>query len=125
MNQRKMVVLLLLVSVLACAKTPPNLTPEATVAFKGTQAVKALDLLRDTAISAHAQTPPLLAEDTTRRVVLYHQSTVKIIQASPSGWVPVAQTGLDELVNNLSPPQKDLLGPYLALLKTVLNEVTR
>jgi hypothetical protein len=110
---------------LACATVPPNLTPAATAAFKGTQVVKALDILRDTAVDANAQTPPLLSEAVTRKVVLYHQSTVKIIQASPAGWVPVAQTGLDELVKNLAPPDKTLLAPYVALIKSVIAEVTR
>lgn len=110
---------------IGCVKTPPNLTPQATIAFKGTQAVKALDLLRDMAIAANAQTPPLLPEDVTRKVVLYHQSTVKVIQAAPGGWKQTAQAGLDELVNNLSPPQRELLSPYVSLIKSILTEVTR
>lgn len=120
--------LLLLAAVsltLACATVPPNLSPQATAAFKGTQVVKALDILRDTAIDANAQTPPLLSTEVTRQVVSYHQSTVKIIQAAPSGWAPVAQTGLDELVKNLAPPDKALLAPYIALIKSVIAEVTR
>jgi len=116
---------LMLTVALGCAKTPPDLTPEASLAFKGTQAVKALDLLRDTAITANAQNPPLLAEDVTRRIVLYHQSTVKIIQTSPSGWTTIAQTGLDEVMGNLSPPQKSLLAPYASLIRTIIQEVTR
>ena len=121
--------LLLIATVLsltvACAKTPPSLTPEASLAFKGTQAVKALDILRDTAIEAHAQVPPLLTEEVTRKVVLYHQSTVKIIHGAPAGWTTVARTGLDELMGNLSPPDKALLTPYVALIKTIIAEVTR
>lgn len=122
---KKLLVTLLLVSVVGCAKVPPNLTPAATTAFKGTQVVKALDLLRDTAISANAQNPPLLDTDTTRKVVLYHQSSVKIIQASPSGWVPAVNQGLDEVINNLKPGDRELLRPYATLIKTVINEVTR
>lgn len=125
-TQRKAVVALCLVlSLAACAKAPPNLTPEASAAFKGLQAVRALDILRDTAINANAQTPPLISEADTRKVVLYHQSTVKIIQASPTGWKAVAQTGLDELISNLPPPNRTLLAPYVALLKSILSEVTK
>lgn len=102
-----------------CAKAPPNLTPEASVAFKGTQAVKALDALRDVAIAANAQTPPLLDEATTRRVVLYHQATVKVIQSSPEGWRAAAQTGLDELSGALGQKERALLAPYIALAKAV------
>ena len=108
---------------LACAKTPPALSPEASVAFKATQVVRALDILRDTAIAAHAQTPPLMPEATTRQVVLYHQSTVKVIQAAPSGWRAVSETGLAELAGHLSPSDKALLAPYLALVKAVIAEV--
>jgi hypothetical protein len=115
----------LLVAAPSCAKAPPDLTPEASVAFKGTQVVKALDLLRDTSVTANAQVPPVLSEDVTRKVVLYHQSTVKIIQASPSGWVTAAQQGLDELTKNLSASDKATLVPYVTLVKTVLAEVTR
>lgn len=109
----------------SCAKAPPNLTPEATAAFNGLQAVRALDLLRDTAIAANAQVPPLIDEATTRKIVLYHQSAVKIVQASPGGWKPAVQTGLDELLKDLSPSSKQTLAPYVALLKSILNEVTR
>jgi len=108
-----------------CAPPPPNLTPEATQAFKATRVIKALDILRDAAIDANAQTPPLMPEATTRRVVLYHQSSVKIIQATADGWVPTVLAGLTELEANLAPPEKALLGPYIALAKTIIQEVAR
>lgn len=110
---------------LGCAKTPPNLTPAASLAFKGTQAIKALDVLRDTAIAANAQIPPLLPEDSTRKVVLYHQSVVKMMQAAPLGWAPAAQQALDELLNHLTDKDKTLLSPYILLVKTVIGEVSR
>ena len=121
---------LILIPILAvlwagCAPPPPNLTPEATQAFKATRVVKALDILRDAAIDANAQTPPLMPEATTRRVVLYHQSSVKIIQATAEGWVPAVLAGLTELEVNLPPSERSLLGPYIALVKTILSEVTR
>ena len=124
-NTRLAVAIIALLFASGCAQAPPNLTPEASIAFQAMRAVKVLDLLRDIAIDAHAQVPPLLAETTTRKVVLYHQSTVKIIQASPGGWTAIALSGLDELVNNLSPPDKALLAPYVALVKTIIQEVTR
>lgn len=123
MKQLSLIVLFSLL--FACAKAPPNLTPEANAAFKGTQAVKALDLLRDTAISANAQVPPVLSEAITRKVVLYHQSTVKVIQAAPTGWKATVGTGLDELLSNLTPSERAVLAPYVTLIKTVITEVTR
>lgn len=114
-----------IVLLVGCAKVPPNLTPEATQAFHGTQVVKTLDVMRDAAIAANAQIPPLLSEDVTRKVVLYHQSVVKVIQAAPIGWVPFAQRGLDELLGNLPPKERALIGPYAALVKAVIGEVVR
>lgn len=108
---------------LGCAQVPPNLTPEASVAFQTTRAVRALDLLRDVAIAAHAQTPPVLTEATTRRVVLYHQSIVKIVQASPNGWRQIAEDGLTELVANLPDKERSVVSPYVALVKTIIREV--
>ena len=121
----KFVAVLVLMLTVGCAKAPPDLTPEASLAFKGTQAVKALDVLRDTAIAAHAQDPPLLSEDSTRKVVQYHQSAIKMMQAAPLGWAPAAKQALDELLNNLTEKDKALLTPYVVLLKTVIAEVTR
>jgi len=99
------------------------LTPEASIAFKATQAVHALDLLRDTATTANAQTPPLLTTEVTRKVVLYHQSTVKVIQSSPGGWKVIAETGLDEVTKNLSSADRQTLEPYIALVRAILAEV--
>ena len=124
MPHKRFVILVILSLTLACAKTPPNLTPEANLAFKATQAVKALDALRDVAIAANDQHPPLLSTDVTRKVVTYHQSMVKIIQASTVGWAPLVQTGLDETLKDLSPHDRQLLAPYAALIKTVISQVT-
>lgn len=121
----KYVSILILALAVGCAKAPPDLTPEASAAFKGTQAVKALDALRDAAVAANAQVPPLLSTEVTRTVVLYHQSTVKIVQAAPAGWKAAAMATLDEVTKNLSPHDKALLQPYVTLVKLVIGEVTR
>ena len=108
-----------------CAKAPPDLTPEAARAFHASQAVKVLDAFRDAAIAANAQVPPLLATDAARKVVLYHQSVVKVLQAAPAGWAPFARAGLDDLTSGLSAKDRALLGPYAALVKATLAEVVR
>jgi hypothetical protein len=118
------VALVLAIGLTSCAKTPPNLTPQATVAFKATQVVKALDLLRDTAITANEQKPPVLTEDQTRKVVQYHQMALKVIQVSPVGWQQTVLVGLDELSVQLGAGRPTLV-PYMQLIKTVLIEVTR
>lgn len=113
------------VSQTSCAKAPPNLTPAASMAFRATQVVRALDVLRDVAIDANAQKPPLLSEEVTRKVVLYHQSTVKVIQATPAGWPAMTKAGLDALLSGLAPPERALLAPYAGLINTIIQEVGR
>lgn len=108
----------------ACANnTPPNLSPQATLAYKNTQVIKGLNLLRDTAISANAQVPPLISEATTRKIVLYHQSAVKTIDSLQSGWKSTVSVGLDEVTRNLPSNERQLLTPYISLVKTVLAEI--
>lgn len=100
-------------------------SPEATAAFRNTRVIKGLDLLRDTAIDANAENPPLLSTETTRKVVLFHQSTLKIIAATEDGWVEAAKQSLRELADNVPPNERGLLGPYLGLTKTLLAEEVR
>jgi hypothetical protein len=109
----------------ACVKAPPTLTPAGVAAFNGTRVVKALDVLRDSAIAANAQVPPLLSTATTRKVVTYHESALKTIQAAPSGWVPTVQAGLTEVGKDLPPAEQQQLGPYLALVQTLIMEVAK
>jgi len=106
----------------ACAKTPPNLSPAAATAFQNTRIIKGLDLLRDTAIDAEAQVPPLLSTDTTRKVVMYHRSALLVIDAIGDGWQTTLTTGLDELVANLPPTESTLLAPYVSLARTLIEE---
>ena len=49
---------LALLYVPACTNAPPTLTPAGIAAYRGTQAIQSLDLLRDAAIAANALTPP-------------------------------------------------------------------
>ncbi len=120
------IVLLALVlagSSFACASAPPNLSPAAHVAFVNTRAIKGLDILRDFAIDANNQQPPIISTATTRKVVLYHESSVKIIDASGSGWRAAVLTGLDELVKEIPASESPKLTPYVILLKTILTEI--
>lgn len=114
--------LLLIVLAVSCAKVPPSLTPAGVAAFQGTQAIKALDLLRDAAIDANALTPPLISTDTTRRVVLYHKSAITIIHSTPAGWRSTVQTGLTELRQSLQGSELEQLVPYLRLAQALIEE---
>jgi redox-regulated HSP33 family molecular chaperone len=87
--------------------------------------IKALDLARDFAIDGEAQTPKVVSTKTTRDIVQWHQSSLKVMQASDSGWVQAVGSGLDEVVNKLEPGEKQKFTPYVSLVKAILTEVTR
>lgn len=100
----------------SCAgNAPPNLTPQAQTAFRNTQVIKALDLLRDTAVAANALQPPLVSTDTTRKIVTLHASSLKLIDASSTGWALAVAQSLHELQAQLPDAEKSILGPYLSL----------
>lgn len=111
------------VVVTSCAKAPVALTPQATVAWYGTRVIANLDLLRDTVISANSLTPPLISTDSARKVVLYHRSALLIIHEAPEGWRNTVQTSLDELVKKLPSNERDIVNPYVQLVKTLLQEI--
>jgi len=110
----------------ACgSKMPPNLTPAATIAYYDTQVLKGLDLFRDAVVDANALTPPLLSTKTTRRVVAYHKSAIKIMNAVPNGWQSTVIMGLDELVKDLPANEKRVVAPYVTLIETTIKEISR
>jgi hypothetical protein len=108
-----------------CAKAPPNLSPQANVAFQKTRVIKALDLARDFAIDGEAQVPKVVSTKTTRDIVLWHQSSLKVMQASDTGWVEAVNAGLTEVVNKLEPAEKQKFTPYVVLVQTILREAVR
>lgn len=104
------------------ASAPAELSTEAARAFRNTQIIRGLDLLRDTAVDAHAQS--LLSEGTTRKVVMFHESTLKIIDATNEGWMEAMKQSLSELAAAIPERERPLLGPYLGLTRTLLKEVS-
>jgi ABC-type branched-subunit amino acid transport system ATPase component len=108
-----------------CAKAPPTLGPAGVTAFQNQQIQKSLDTIRDIAIDANATAPPVLTTDTTRKVVTWHKSAITVLHARGAGWVSTLTTSLDELSRNLPAAEQKTLAPYIALAKTLLNEVTR
>lgn len=107
----------------SCASAPTSLTPAGIEAFNKTRVIKGLDVLRDTAIEANKTVPPLISTDTTRKVVTYHRSTLIVINTS--GVKAITLTSLDELIKDLPKSEADLLAPYIALTKVIINEVTK
>jgi hypothetical protein len=120
-----LLVLLALFTMPQCASAPSTLSPVGTRDYRTLQVVKALDLVRDTAIDANAQIPPLLDEETTRKIVMYHSSALRTIQAVPNGWVVTVEAGLDDVIKDLPADKRKLFGPYIALTKTLITEVTK
>jgi hypothetical protein len=122
--KRLLFVCLLLVAP-ACKHVPPNLNPQATAAWYGTQAIHDLDLLRDIAQDGSATTPPVISVATARKVTLYHESAIKTIHAVPTGWQAIVGAGLDELLKDLPASEGQQLAPYVALVKTIIKETAK
>lgn len=118
-------VVLLLFSLVSCASAPRSLSPVGVQDYNNTRVIKALDLVRDTAVDANAQIPQLLSEAATRKIVTYHRSALVTINATKSGWRSTVLAGLDEAVKDLPPQQAALVAPYVALVKTIVQEVSR
>lgn len=109
----------------SCASAPPNLSSRGQAAFQAHRVVKALDALRDVAIDANKQTPPLVSTDITRRVVLMHRGALTAIDQQPVGWQASVVAGLDGLDAALTADERRQLGPFVFLAKTLIGEVPR
>lgn len=107
----------------ACVSLPVGHSTEAQAAFKKTQLVNALDVIRDVAIDAEKVT--LLSTNTTRTVVLWHQAALKTIAASDAGWIATVSTGLTNVLNNLPKAERDLLLPYVSLAQALVKGLTQ
>ena len=119
-----LVIVLLAVSAPSCTRNaPPTLSPAGTAAYHATQVVKALDVLRDAAIDAEAQNPKLISTENTRKIVNFHEAAVKTIGATPGGWKPTVTAALDQLQHDILPAEWQRLLPYIALVKTLIQEV--
>jgi len=107
-----------------CANhAPPNLTPQGTAAFYGTQVIKNLDRFRDVVIDGNKSTPALFSTATTRKVVDFHTAAIKTVHVSPGGWKAGVQAGLQQVNLSLEPEERQVLMPYIQLLNSVLNMV--
>jgi hypothetical protein len=121
---RTALVVLVLVAA-ACNHAPPSLSPQAASDFNRTRVIGALDIVRDTVVAGSAAQPPVFSADTTHRTILIHRSALRVMDAAATGWQLAVATSLDELLISLPPGERAVLGPYIALGKTVLNAVAR
>lgn len=123
---RLLLVVLLLGAETSCAKTPPTIvTPQGVTAFQNLQVLKALDAVRDIAVDANATVPPMLQTDVTRKIVLWHKSAITILNARGAGWPTLIAASLDQVLVQLKPADRQLLAPYVTLVKTILVEVVK
>ena len=120
---KRCLLLLPILALLGCQHAPPTLSPQGTAAFNNTRVIKTLDLLRDVAITANAQTPPLLTTPTTRKIVNFHTLALKTIDASQTGWLSAVSVALFQLRSDpsLLPTELQFLNPYFDLAKSVLD----
>lgn len=112
-----------LLSVSCARNAPPNLTPQATTAWYGTQVIKSLDLVRDIIIDANDQTPPLVSTKTTRAFVTYHKDAITIVHNASAGWQTQVTKDLDVVIAGLPVNEAAVITPYIQLLKTILKAV--
>ena len=120
---RKVIWTLPLLLAISCTHAPPTLSPQGTQAFNNTRVIKTLDLLRDAAINANAQTPPLLSTPTTRKIVNFHTLALKAIDASQTGWMSAVSVALFQLRSDpsLLPQEIQFLQPYFDVAKSVID----
>ncbi len=108
----------------SCATAPPPaLSPAGVSAFNALRVGHALDLIRDTAVDASKQSPPLISHADLLKIVNWHEAAVKTIVAVPGGWKPTVLAGLDQLQSDIPAAEWQKIALYAALLKTVISEV--
>lgn len=107
-----------------CTHAPPQLGPVAAADFQKLRVIKALDLLRDFAIDAEAATPKVLPTATTRQIVTYHASALRILDAAGTGWRPLLASSLAALTAAVPAADRATVAPYIALIQALLSEVS-
>lgn len=102
-------------------RSTATLTTPGVRALQVKEAVKYLDIIRDTAIDAEAtQVLPLA---TTEKVVRWHKALVQALDQTPQGWAAVALKGLDSLQGLLSSSERAVLDPYILSARIIYQAV--
>jgi hypothetical protein len=108
----------------ACSRNrPPNLTPDATMAFDNGRIVNAADDVRDVGIIANSFNQVPFSTPITRRIVQAHSSLLVIIETRATGWQTQAQAVLTELLKNITGEANARLTPYVELTKALLARI--
>ena len=122
---KRLLLVLCLALASGCASAPASLSPTAQADYKKTQVIKVLDLLRDAAIAANGQTPPLLSTATTRKVVEVHKTALLTIQGSDTGWAAAVGAALAQLSRDPTwlPSEAQKFAPYFTVAAQVIQQV--
>lgn len=107
----------------SCAKAQPQLSPAGQAAVSAKQVIQALDVARDFAIAANAQTPPMISAADTLKIVDWHEQAVKVIVAVPGGWKATLQASLTQLQKDVPADVWSRLLPYVTLVETLMAGV--
>lgn len=70
----------------ACAPKPPNLTPQASVAFSATQVAQRVNEFENSVIQANAANKAAVSDATAGVLVQFSIDADKLLQSAPSGW---------------------------------------
>lgn len=120
---RLFIVLCFCLALSSCAKAPPTLTPVGVADWNSLQLVHNLDLIRDLVDAGAKQTPPVFSRDVDVKVATWHKAALQTLLARGSGWKGALTTGLNQLLAQLSPPDREKLTPYVLLINTVLASI--
>lgn len=106
-----------------CAKKPPNLTPDASLAFENGQILGGLDTARDVTTAWNTYGIAPFTTPITKRVVQFHTSALTILDARGSGWQQAIKTSLVEVQKNLPPEAATRLAPYFGLITALIDRL--
>jgi len=122
----KLIILTALLATLSagCSQhKPPNLTPDASMAYDSGRIVNALDDVRDVAIIASSFNQVPFSTAVTRRIVTGHQSALVIIETRGAGWEAQVQAVLGEVLKNTTGEAHTRLEPYVELARALLTRL--
>lgn len=117
--RRRTALMLVLVVMWACAKAPPNLSPQGQVAFKADQIVLRVGELQNAATQANAG--GALDEATTRTIVTWTVSAAQILKTTPAGWQAALVSSWTAVKGNL--PLRSITNPTVQLAFTAVDAI--
>ena len=111
----------------ACTKAPPQLPPEAVVAYKANEAIVAIGTIQHVAIELNKvlvcdpACHGLLSDKNTGIVVDAVRKVLLTIQQAPNGWKATALVGLDQIDALLDETGRAKLKAYTAAARATIQ----